>query len=1490
MKIFTVLLVAWIAFDGQYSKAIQVTKRDLNEIMNQAEVKVRRRLEIIEPSIFSNGAIQVPGSHGWFLAASSRTKILAKNYSKSALIAEETSKIIATTYRLSHDEIVNDLPRIDIKGTSLSNQCPRQSVQLPCHPGKYRSFSGHCNNVQNADWGNSVTEYQRFLSPSYHDSLANPRKSVMGDDLPSARDISYLIHQGSEQEHPHITTLMVFFGEFVFHDLQHTAQMVGHRGHRIKCCGLSDDLKHPECMPISVSRDDMLHTTMKQNCLDYVRSCPAIRRGCTLGPRDQTNQVTAFLDGSAIYGSSEDESRIVRAQKSGLLKSQKVKQSGKEWELLPAMDGQHDCRGSNENVQGKGCFYAGDIRVNENVGLTMMHTLWMREHNRIARTLTKLNPHQTDEQIFQETRRIVAAKLQHIVYNELLPAILGSEVMTEYDLNPLSDGYYSGYDMKVNPGIDNAVATAVMPFLYSMLPSRLERYSHKLSMLGTRKMSETYFNPSDLYDVTKFTEYLMGLISQNALMADVYVSKEIANNVALEAREGTDLVAAIIQQGRDHGLPSYVEVRKFCAIEPQIKTWNDLSSVLNSSIVMRLATTYKSIKDIDLYTGGLAETPLLGAVVGPTFACLLARQFNNLRRGDRYWYENDLPPSAFSREQLNEIRKATLASVVCNNNKDMDFVQPSSMVLSDAYLNAFQYCTNIPDTDLRKWKSRDDPSKISEALMKETINKAKEQILSIRNMERNAFERRRGIATPTSPAGAHLAMTRPKRQALEISNQSLIYEIVTNNFVRSLLQQNKDRENPRSLRVEVEELMSSLPQVDLTELLDLKSAETVAALRPDQCSEELNPCDHTSPFRTLTGWCNNLKNPELGNSFKLHDRLLAPSYEDGVSVPRRKTKSGKNLPSPRIISTTMHYDIPSPHSRYALVTMQWGQFLDHDITLTPSYLGPENSILDCKACDSPKTVHPECWPIPIPKNDPHFPWVNSTTGKRQCLHFVRSLNGQTKLGPREQINQLTPLIDASNVYGSDPCEAATLRTFERGRLNSTVHPLANHKDLLPQTNKNPECKAPSGICFDAGDHRASEQPSLACMHTIWMRQHNKLADELASVNPHWNDEQIYQTARKIVGAMVQRINYNEFLPRVLGLEYMRKYDLFPLNSGYFTGYDDNCRPVTFNEFSAAVFRFGHSLLKPSFQRLGRAFRAVDENLKLRTAFFNSDMLYSAQAIDALIRGIVTMSVETLDNMITDEVTNHLFEEPKVPFSGMDLISLNIQRGRDHALPPYNEVREFCNLTRAKSFDDLRGEITPNLIARLKKIYESVDDIDLFTGGISETSLHGGSVGPTFGCVVGLQFQRLKKCDRFWYETDQPYARFTEAQLNEIRKVTLAKVLCENSDSINVIQKHVMDLPDSFLNPRVSCSSMPSPDMTKWTDTGNNCLIAGKFIKAGRSARPTPCTMCSCTNEGAVCNSIKIKNCFSLISSFNINDVLSDSVCSVQCSFAMKSPK
>merc|ERR1712203_745242 len=110
--------------------------------------------------------------------------------------------------------------------------------------------------------------------------------------------------------------------------------------------------------------------------------------------------------------------------------------------------------------------------------------------------------------------------------------------------------------------------------------------------------------------------------------------------------------------------------------------------------------------------------------------------------------------------------------------------------------------------------------------------------------------------------------------------------------------------------------------------------------------------------------------------------------------------------------------------------------------------------------------------------------------------------------------------------------------------------------------------------------------------------------------------------------------------------------------------------------------------------------------------------------------------------------------------------------------------------------------------RLRRTYAHVNDIDLFSGALSETPLHGGLVGPTFACIIGIQFRNLRKCDRFWYEGGNPLIRFTEAQLDEIRKVSLAKVSRQLRSSDAYPESDVR-CSDPFLNPRVPCNTLPS---------------------------------------------------------------------------------
>jgi peroxidase len=151
-------------------------------------------------------------------------------------------------------------------------------------------------------------------------------------------------------------------------------------------------------------------------------------------------------------------------------------------------------------------------------------------------------------------------------------------------------------------------------------------------------------------------------------------------------------------------------------------------------------------------------------------------------------------------------------------------------------------------------------------------------------------------------------------------------------------------------------------------------------------------------------------------------------------------------------------------------------------------------------------------------------------------------------------------------------------------------------------------------------------------------------------------------------------------------------------------------------------------------------------LPLSKNFLNPELMYTPGGLDKFLVGLATQPAQKFDNIVSDEVTNHLLQAKNRKF-GLDLVSLNIQRGRDHGLQGYNAFRKLCGLRKAKSFEQLSDVIPHKIIQRFKQIYEDVDDIDLFIGGISETAVTGSLLGPTFQCIVGDQFKRLQHGDR-----------------------------------------------------------------------------------------------------------------------------------------------
>lgn len=206
----------------------------------------------------------------------------------------------------------------------------------------------------------------------------------------------------------------------------------------------------------------------------------------------------------------------------------------------------------------------------------------------------------------------------------------------------------------------------------------------------------------------------------------------------------------------------------------------------------------------------------------------------------------------------------------------------------------------------------------------------------------------------------------------------------------------------------------------------------------------------------------------------------------------------------------------------------WSQIIGHDFSLADQTLDDESKPLKC--CEKDEFFfekHPACRTISIPKNDPFYKFFN-----QKCMSFSRilpALKPNCPLGPRSPVNIVSSYIDGNFIYGSDLEHAKRLRTMVGGRLTSLpVYPELGLKDLLPMKKTNPDqlCERANSrqiFCFDAGDRRVNEQVPLTVLHTVFMREHNRVADALAYYNSHWDDETIYQEARRIVIAEIQHI-------------------------------------------------------------------------------------------------------------------------------------------------------------------------------------------------------------------------------------------------------------------------------------------------------------------------------------------------------------------------------
>ena len=459
-----------------------------------------------------------------------------------------------------------------------------------------------------------------------------------------------------------------------------------------------------------------------------------------------------------------------------------------------------------------------------------------------------------------------------------------------------------------------------------------------------------------------------------------------------------------------------------------------------------------------------------------------------------------------------------------------------------------------------------------------------------------------------------------------------------------------------------------------------------------------------SDTRSLDGTGNNVGAPELGAAFQIYPRETAANYADGVGELRAS-------PEQRYLSNRIFNDTnQNVFSENGLThwSFVWGQFLDHTIGL--------------RATNSRDVAEPL-----VIAYDPEDP-LEAFTNDLGSISTSRSAaaDGTGVDSTREQVNTVSSFIDAWAVYGGTDVRLDWLREgVVDGDPTNNDATLLTVDGYLPTAAARVDEETPTvdlmGRLFGdpsaavlAGDVRANENIGLTAVHTLFVREHNRIVDEL----PDELDEQTkFEVARRVISAMQQYITYAEFLP-AMGVE---------LDS--YTGYDATVDPSITNEFATVGYR-AHSQIHGEFeagipvdqlsdaamaslQRDGVSV-AIDDDvaevaIPLGVAFGNPGLLADI-GLGNLLAGLSSESAYANDEQIDNQLRSVLFQLPGPDienpidcldgteiagcFSAVnDLGALDVIRGYDHGMPTYNELRIAYGLAAATNFADLTGEST-----------------------------------------------------------------------------------------------------------------------------------------------------------------------------------------------------
>lgn len=274
--------------------------------------------------------------------------------------------------------------------------------------------------------------------------------------------------------------------------------------------------------------------------------------------------------------------------------------------------------------------------------------------------------------------------------------------------------------------------------------------------------------------------------------------------------------------------------------------------------------------------------------------------------------------------------------------------------------------------------------------------------------------------------------------------------------------------------------------------------------------------------------------------------------------------------------------------------------------------------------------------------------------------------------------------------------------------------------------------------YVSGDVRVNENSALTTLHTLFLREHNYQVDHLTQLynaaGMHLTKDQIFNAAKEIVEGEYQHIINTEFVPAMLGHEIEDKK------------FDPTVNPTISLEFSTAAYRFGHSMLSDSIERL-KADGTHATDLTLGDAFINPYELNNSAGnnMQGIIAGLHDKVAQNMDEHLVDTVRNGLLGAQD------DLFARNIERNRDHGIGTLNQVRHDLGLHEYTDWNDFAAHMVhPENVMNFESVYASVNDVDLYVGGLAESHVGGGTLGETFNFIVEKQFAAEKHGDEFYY--------------------------------------------------------------------------------------------------------------------------------------------